>query len=348
MDRRLFLQSFSALASCTALPAQAANISSPTTAPEAHTNFTLPNYDAALRVGVVAVGGAGNSLLARYRNQLPGRPRAVALNTDAFGLARSGADVTIQVGEGFAKVRDPHTVRFLSQRVRPQLAEALSGLDLVFIIGALGGTAGSGIAPMVAETSREQGLLTIAGAMLPFALEGPRRRQIAETAFRALVRRTNICVALDNQRFADCAGEETLSATLAHAPEAFLQLYQGVWSALVPDSRMAIDPSEICHLFSRGSGKVAMGFSSTDGSALDELLPRALAHPLFSRTPLADAKTVLLSIQAPPSALNMTQVVDWVSALEIKAMKAHILWNVTVNLENRSKISLTVLARAQS
>lgn len=346
MDRRLFLQSFSALASCSVLPAQAAALSRPTAAPEARANFTLPDSNAALRVGVVAVGGVGNALLARYRDQLPGQPRAIALNTDAFGLARSGADVTIQVGEGFTQVRDPLTVRFLSQRVRPQLAEALSGLDLVFIIGALGGAAGSGIAPMVADTSREQGLLTVAGAMLPFALEGPRRRQIAEAAFKALARRTDICVALDNQCFADCAGEETLSATLAHAPAAFPPLYQSIWGALGNEPRIALDPLDLRHLFSGDSGKVSMGFSSTGDQALDGLLPRALAHPLFGKTKLADTKALLLCIQAPPSELKMTQVRKWVCALEAKASKANTFWNVTVNPENGSKISLTVLARA--
>lgn len=346
MDRRLFLQSFSALAGCSVLPAQAATLSSPTATPEVHANFTLPSNDPALHIGVVAVGGAGNALLARYRHQLPGQPRAIALNTDAFGLARSGADVTIQVGEGFTQVRAPHTVRFLSQRVRPQLAEALSGLDLVFIIGAMGGAAGSGIAPMVAETSREQGLLTVAGAILPFALEGPRRRQIAEAAFKALARRTDICVALDNQCFADCAGEETLSATLAHAPAAFLPLYQSIWGALGSEPRIALDPADLRHLFSGGAGKVSMGFSSTDDQAFDGLLPRALAHPLFGDTTLAKAKALLLCIQAPPSALKIRQVRKWVCALEAKATEAPVFWNVTVNPENDSKTALTVLARA--
>jgi cell division protein FtsZ len=236
----------------------------------------------------------------------------------------------------------------LSQRVRPQLAEALSGLDLVFIIGALGGATSSGISPMVAETSREQGLLTVAGAILPFALEGPRRRQIAEAAFKALARRSDICVAMDNQCFADFAGEETLSATLSHAPAAFLPLYQSILGALGSEPGIAHDHADLRHLISGCTGKVSMGFSSTDDQAFDELLPRALAHPLFGATTLANAKALLLCIQAPPSALQMTQVKKWVCALEAKASKAAVFWNVTANPDNGSKTALTVLARAHS
>ncbi len=89
-----------------------------------------------------------------------------------------------------------------------------------------------------------------------------------------------------------------------------------------------------------------MGFSSTDDQAWDDLLPRALAHPLFGQTTLADAKALLLFIQAPPNALKMRQVRKWLCALEAKATQANIFWNVTVNPENGSKIALTVMARA--
>ena len=43
-------------------------------------------------------------------------------------------------------------------------------------------------------------------------------------------------------------GEETLSATLAHAPAAFLALYQSIWGALGSEPRIALDPADLRHL----------------------------------------------------------------------------------------------------
>ena len=57
---------------------------------------------------------------------------------------------------------------------------------MVFVTCGLGGGTGSGAGPVVAETAKELGALTVAVVTKPFAFEGAQRQAIANEALENL------------------------------------------------------------------------------------------------------------------------------------------------------------------
>src|SRR5947199_177179 len=76
--------------------------------------------------------------------------------------------------------------------------------DIVFIVAGLGGSAGTGAAPVVARAARANGAVTVGIAILPFEAEG--RTEIARQGLEAFREEADSVVVLDNNsldRFAD-------------------------------------------------------------------------------------------------------------------------------------------------
>ena len=197
MDRRKFLQALTVLGTSTALPSHALNNGNPQTevplatpgSSKAGHAFQYPESDGEFpRIGIVAVGGAGGAICNHLAASLPHLNRSIAIDTNPFALHRIKADHKIQVGNGKRILTEPSIARSLVKQVSEEIADAASGLDLVFILAGMGGATGCGISPIVAETLRKMNILTLGSAITPFDFEGPRRMQIAQSGTRALGR----------------------------------------------------------------------------------------------------------------------------------------------------------------
>ena len=70
----------------------------------------------------------------------------------------------------------------MSDRVR----SFMQGADVILILAGLGRWMGSVVAPLVAETARESGALTISSVNMPFEFEGRIRTNAARKALKRL------------------------------------------------------------------------------------------------------------------------------------------------------------------
>ena len=57
---------------------------------------------------------------------------------------------------------------------------------MVFITAGMGGGTGTGASPIIAQTSKEQGALTIGVVTRPFGFEGPKRNKQAIEGIESL------------------------------------------------------------------------------------------------------------------------------------------------------------------
>jgi cell division protein FtsZ len=56
----------------------------------------------------------------------------------------------------------------------------LRGAHMIFIVAGMGGSTGSGVAPVVAQIAQKMGISNVAVAIHPFEFEGEKRRAIAD------------------------------------------------------------------------------------------------------------------------------------------------------------------------
>lgn len=133
------------------------------------------------KVGVVAVGGPGTAIVGKLAGRPPYLGLSIAIDIDIHSLHRVKADrKLLLLDDGKDLYLNPHAARLAAQLSIDEIADALAGLDMVFLVAGMGGAAGTGIAPIVARILCEQKILALAFTTLPFSFESQRRQRIAQ------------------------------------------------------------------------------------------------------------------------------------------------------------------------
>ena len=181
------------------------------------------------KVGIVAIGGLGSAVLNDIEGRLPYVGRSIAIDTDVRSLRRVKADCKIRVGDDSDLPRDHQGARLLAQSSVPEIADAVAGLDMVFLVAGMGGAAGSGIARIVAKILREQNILTLAFASFPTSFENQQRWQIAQTGIQELRSHVDALLPFYNGNTAHEAVENaSFTSVSTQAALVFNQLWQGI------------------------------------------------------------------------------------------------------------------------
>ena len=316
MHRRQFLQTLNAMGASIVLPASAfygegASVITPTTtqpliAPANAVEVAGSDWDIP-KVGIVAVGGLGCAILSDLTGRLPYLSRSIAINTDGKSLHRVKADRKILVGDGKALPLNPHAARLHAQSSIPEIAEAVAGLDMVLLVAGMGGATSSGIAPIVAQMLREQDILTLAFAPLPFDFESQQRKQNAQTGIRELRLHVNALLPFFNGNIEGVAGENTsFTSVSSQAALNFDQLWRGILNPLCRPGWVNIDFEDLRHIILSHEGDCAFGFGSASGvEGVAVAALHAIDHPLLGLHRLQKASAVLMAVRASPQVFRL-------------------------------------------
>ena len=275
MHRRQFLQTLNAMGTSALLPASAfyGKASSaltpastqPVVAPRNAVEVADSGWDIP-KVGVVAVGGLGTATLGKLTGRLPYLGPSIAIDTDANSLHRVKADRKLLLGDGKAPCLNPHAARLAAELSIHEIADALAGLDMVLLLAGMGGAAGTGIAPIVARILREQNILTLAFATLPFSFETPQRQRIAQIGIRELGVHVNALLPFSNEPIARVAkADASFTSVSSQAPQVFNQLYRGILNPVCKPGWINIDFEDLRHILLSQEGDCAFGFGSASG-----------------------------------------------------------------------------------
>src|SRR5579875_1084708 len=146
------------------------------------------NYFAVIKV--VGVGGGGNNAVNRMIEAGLKGVEFISVNTDSQALRMSRAPHRLQIGEkltkGLGAGANPEIGQKAAEESREDLSSLLKGADMVFITAGMGGGTGTGAAPVIAETAKELGALTVGVVTRPFSFEGRRRHAYADKGIETL------------------------------------------------------------------------------------------------------------------------------------------------------------------
>jgi len=165
------------------------------------------------KIKVIGLGGGGcNAITRMVREEIHG-VEFIAMNTDAQALAITEAPTRIQLGEKLTKglgVGGDHNLgQKAAEESRDDLKELVTGSDMVFITGGMGGGTGTGAASIVAEIAKQSGALTIAVVTKPFTFEGAHRCQVAEEGIARLLGKVDTLIIIPNDRLLDLCDQKT-------------------------------------------------------------------------------------------------------------------------------------------
>jgi cell division protein FtsZ len=253
------------------------------------------------RITVFGVGGAGgNAVNNMITAGLQGVDFVVA-NTDAQALTMSKAPRIIQMGtqvtQGLGAGSQPDVGAAAAQEVIDEIRDHLSGANMVFVTAGMGGGTGTGAAPVIAKTAREQGILTVGVVTKPFHFEGQRRMRTAEAGIAELHKVVDTLLIIPNQNLFRVANEKTTFAdAFAMADQV---LYSGVaciTDLMVKEGLINLDFADVRAVM-REMGKAMMGTGEASGEkrALTAA-EAAIANPLIDDSSMRGARGLLISI----------------------------------------------------
>src|SRR3989344_4228899 len=117
-------------------------------------------------IKILGVGGSGGNTVSRIAKFNVQKVELIAINTDAQALHFCKVPKKILIGknitDGLGAGMDISLGKKAAEENKTEISELLKGADMVFITCGLGGGTGSGAGPIIAEISKNLGILTIA------------------------------------------------------------------------------------------------------------------------------------------------------------------------------------------
>jgi len=152
-------------------------------------------------ISVIGCGGAGCNIVQKLAPlQIPGLDLIYLNHRDHLKPELIDHANTIPLEMGHLKSHAPEHAEEATWRRYEHLGNVLKPSHLTFIVCGLGGTTGSGAAPAVAEMARTHKTVTVALAIHPFNVEGPKRTRNSSWCLERLRTHAHGIVSIQNQK----------------------------------------------------------------------------------------------------------------------------------------------------
>ncbi len=299
-------------------------------------------------IKVIGVGGGGCNAVDRMVESGVQGIEFISINTDNQALARSKAQVRIQIGEkvtrGLGCGADPSVGEKAAEESKDEIAEAIKNTDMLFITSGMGGGTGTGAAPVVAQIAQELGILTVAVVTRPFSFEGPRRAANAERGIRELEKYVDSLIIVGNDKLLEVVDEDTSIEDAFNMADQVLKFGVAGISDLVAipglinldlaDVRRIMTKAGICHM--------GIGRASGEGRAASAV-KQAINSPLLDTT-IEGAGGVIVNFTG---GRNMKlQEIDQAASVVREAVSddADIIVGAVIDASLDDEIMITVIA----
>ena len=299
-------------------------------------------------IKVVGVGGAGTNAVNRMVDSGVKGVEFIAINTDVQQLDVCDADVKIHIGQelthGLGGGADPVVGREAMEISRDQLKAALRGADLVFVTAGEGGGTGTGGAPVVAQTARELGAVSIAIVTRPFHFEGNRRQRQAEQGIEMLKQVADTVISIPNDRLLEVVERNTsVVEAFQHADDILRQGVQGITDLITVPGLINLDFADVRTIV-QDAGTALLGIGSGSGENRAEEAAFAAIHSPLLETRIDGARGLLLSFTGGED-LTLFEVNEAAGIISDAADDdANIIFGAVIDEQLGGELRITVVA----
>ena len=263
----------------------------------------VENVSQSAVIKVIGVGGGGGNAVHHMINSEVDGVEFICANTDAQALNNLKTKTILQLGsnitKGLGAGANPEIGRQAAIEDRDEIADVLSGADMVFITAGMGGGTGTGATPIVAEVAKEMGILTVAVVTKPFPFEGKKRYSIAEKGIAELSEYVDSLITIPNEKLLDVLGKEaSLLEAFKAANNVLLGAVKGIADLIMHPGTINVDFADVRTVMSEmGMAMMGTGFASGEDRAR-EASQSAIRSPLLEDVNLEGARGILVNIAA--------------------------------------------------
>ncbi|MEX2010587.1 MAG: cell division protein FtsZ [Parcubacteria group bacterium] len=308
-----------------------------------------PEVESFARIKVVGVGGSGKNAVNHMINSKVKGVDFICINTDAQDLHNSLAKKKIHIGKnltrGLGTGMNVELGKRAVEETKEEIQEAIKGADMVFIACGMGGGTGTGAAPVIARTAKENGCLTVAVVTKPFFFEGAQRMRLAESGIEELKHVVDAIIIIPNDRLLQTIDKDTTAKNaFAICDNILREAVEGISDLITTPGIINIDFADIRSVM-ENAGAALMGIGTASGDKrAEDAAKAAISSPLLEIS-INGAKGVLFSI-AGGDDLTMFEIQDAAKVItESVDPNAKIIFG-TVRDEKLKKgeIKITVIA----
>ncbi len=299
-------------------------------------------------IKVVGVGGAGSNAVNRMIAAGLNGIEFWTCNTDAQALELSSAKNRIQIGvkltRGLGAGGNPTIGEKAAEESREEIANALSGADMVFIAAGMGGGTGTGAAPIVAEVAKEMGALTVGVVTKPFLFEGRRRFNQADSGIEQVKERVDTLITIPNQRLLEVVDHRaSMQDAFVEADKVLMQGVQAISDIITVPGLINVDFADVKAIMqTAGSALMGVGKATGEGRAI-EAARNAINSPLLETT-IDGASGVIFTVTGGPD-LTLHEVQEAANVVYSSVSEeANIIFGAIIDERVHGEVLITVIA----
>lgn len=301
------------------------------------------------KIKLIGIGGGGGNAVNRMISSGMDGVDFIAINTDAQDLEVNAATHKVQIGKNLTKGLGAGAKADIGREAveadREAVNAMLDGADMAFITAGMGGGTGTGAAPVVAQISRELGILTVGIVTLPFSFEGPKRMSRALTGIAELRKACDTLIVIPNQKLMSIVDKSTtLTDAFKMADSILHQAAKGISDLINVNGIINLDFADV-ETIMKNMGEAIMGTGVASGEERAVLAAQqAISSPLLDNASINGAQGVLVNITGG-SNLTLHEVTDATQIVfEEAGNDANIIFGAVIDPEMGEEISVTVIA----
>ncbi len=302
--------------------------------------------EAAARIIVIGVGGAGNNAVNRMVEEQIGGVEFIGVNTDKQALKLCKAPTAIQIGEkltkGLGAGAKPEIGEKAAEESIEELKEAIQGADMVFVTCGMGGGTGTGATPVLAKAAKEMGILTVGVVTKPFRFEAKQRMNNALLGIEKLKESVDTLIVIPNDKLLEIVDRRTtMPEALKKADEVLQQAVQGITDLINMPALINLDFADVQTVMTdKGIAHIGIGTARGDDKAL-EAVKQAVTSPLLETT-IAGATHVIINVSGDISLIDANEAASYVQ--EQVGEDANVIFGAMYDSSHTDEVSITVIA----
>ena len=304
-------------------------------------------------IKVIGVGGGGSNAVSEMFRTGIKDVEFMICNTDVQALESSevgerialGSDITRGLGAGC----DPERGRKAASESVDAIKNSLkNGIEMTLITAGMGGGTGTGAAPVVAQVSKEMGLLTVGVVTLPFRDEGKEFVRRAIKGIKELQKHVDSLLIIDNQKLYEVYGDLTVVDAFPKVDAVLNTAVKSIAELITKRGYINVDFADVKMIMKDG-GMAIMGEGEADGpDRAIEAVQRAFESPLLNDCDLSTVKGALVNITSSKEEGNLTmaelsQIMDYVNNYtgnQVNKFKRGVVFDEAMG----TKIRITIVA----
>ena len=315
----------------------------------------LPSFELAnelaqtVQIKVLGIGGGGGNAVNRMVSSGVQGAEFIAVNTDKQALGVSQATHKIQIGErttrGMGAGSEPSIGMKAAEESRETITDILRGADLVFVTAGMGGGTGTGAAPIIAEISKEMGILTVGVVTKPFKFEGKQRMEQAISGINRLAGCVDSLIVIPNEHLKRLKADNRLPMreAFAMADKVLVEGVRNISELIKIPAYINLDFADVSAVM-RGAGyaHLGVGYGKGENKAQDAAA-QAICSPLLETT-IDGADGLIINIRASDD-IDLDEVESAVEMITEKSdPAARVIWGFLADEDMEDEIAITVIA----